>query len=254
MPVPAFLRRWIVDLQLAAALLTRVPTGGPSHVEPADLARAVRAYPLVGAAIGAVGGAVILGGLALGLPGMVAACLAIAVLLVVTGGFHEDGLADTADGFGGGRDAAAKLAIMRDHRIGSYGALALGVMLLTKVGALASLQADAFPALIAAHAASRAVLGGLLTALPAARGDGLARLIGRPGQGAATQAGLLGVLVVVLTAASPDGAALVIAVVGITVWLVGWMAWRQIGGVTGDVCGATQQAVETAVLVAWCIR
>jgi adenosylcobinamide-GDP ribazoletransferase len=254
MPVPLVLNRWLIDLSLATALLTRVPAGQPQGVAPADFARAVRAYPLIGAAVGAVAGAVMLAALQVGIPPLVAACLALATAVVLTGGFHEDGLADTADGFGGGRDAGHKLTIMRDHRIGSYGTLAITLALLTKAGALASLEAQAWPALIAAHAISRAVLGGLLAGLPPARSDGLARLIGRPSHGAATQAAALGVCVIVLTTADLAQAALIIAVAGATIWAVGLLAWRQVGGVTGDVCGAGQQAVEAAVLIAWCIR
>ena len=254
MPVPSVLHRWLIDVSLATALLTRVPAGQPAGVTPPDFARAVRAYPLIGAAIGAVSGAVMLGALEIGMPPLVAACVALGVAVVITGGFHEDGLADTADGFGGGRDAHAKLSIMRDHRIGSYGTLAITLTLLVQAGALAALEAHAWTALIAAHAVSRAVLGGLLAGLPPARGDGLARLIGRPSHGAATQSACLGVLVVVLTAPSLAMAALILAVAGATAWAMGLLAWRQIGGVTGDVCGASQQAVAAAVLIAWSIR
>src|SRR5262245_46464492 len=108
----------------ATALLTRLPVGTVA-AEEGDVARASWAFPAVGAGIGGIcSAALILASLA-GLGGGVAALLAIVTGIAVTGALHEDGLADTVDGFGGGRDRDAKLAIMRDSRIGAYGALAL---------------------------------------------------------------------------------------------------------------------------------
>ncbi len=116
--------RLLRELVAAFALLTRLPMPrlrGPSR-RPADC---VWAYPVVGAVVGAAGRRRALAGLRLGLPQPLAALWALAAITLVTGGLHEDGLADTADGFGGGGTVERKLLIMRDSRIGSFGALAL---------------------------------------------------------------------------------------------------------------------------------
>ncbi|MBC9180481.1 adenosylcobinamide-GDP ribazoletransferase, partial [Pseudoroseomonas ludipueritiae] len=147
------MRSLLADFSAALGLLTRLPTGWlPQHNSAAGFARSIWAYPLVGLGIGAAGGAVMAAGLWLGLPPLVAALWSLAATLLLTGGFHEDGLADTADGFGGGRDRARKLEIMRDSRIGSYGVLALVLALGLRAAALAALPTQ--PAtLLAATAA-----------------------------------------------------------------------------------------------------
>src|ERR1700736_822474 len=104
---------WIDDLRLATALLTRVPMPHPDGAMPAGLARAQRAFPLVGAMIGVVVGLVDLSLLAIGIPPLAAATLALGASAALTGAPHDDGLPDIGDGRGGGRDRAAKLSIMR---------------------------------------------------------------------------------------------------------------------------------------------
>src|ERR1700738_1308254 len=116
---------WINDLRLATALLTRVPMPHPDGAMPAGLARAQRAFPLVGAMIGLVVGLADLSWLAIGIPPLAAATLALGASAALTGALHEDGLADVGDGFGGGRDRAAKLSIMRDSRLGTHRAICL---------------------------------------------------------------------------------------------------------------------------------
>src|ERR1019366_4569859 len=107
-------------------LLTRLPVGWFSGTQaPAGIADAVWAFPIAGAVVGGIGGGVFWGCSALGLPPAVAAVWTLVATLLVTGALHEDGLADTADGFGGGRTREQKLEIMRDSRIGSFGALAV---------------------------------------------------------------------------------------------------------------------------------
>src|SRR6266403_4102263 len=148
---------WLDDVLAAAAFLTRVPV--PHLASPPNLARAYRAFPLLGAAIGAAVGAVDLLLLWIGLPAIAAAALALGAGAMLTGALHEDGLADVADGFGGGRDAAAKLEIMRGSRLGTYGALVLMVSFVAKLSALAALpDAIVVQSLIAAHALARGVL------------------------------------------------------------------------------------------------
>ena len=117
------LRARATEVQLALMLLTRLPAG---RIDPAPtIAAAAWAFPLAGAVVGVLQALVLIAAIGLGLPMAMAAGLALAAGVLATGGLHEDGLADCADGFGGGRSPARKLEIMRDSRIGSYGALAL---------------------------------------------------------------------------------------------------------------------------------
>src|ERR1700736_3174921 len=172
--------RWIDDLRLATALLTRVPMPHPDGAMPAGLARAQRAFPLVGTMIGLVVGLVDLLLLAIGIPPLVAATLALGASAALTGALHEDGLADVGDGFGGGRDREKKLAIMRDSRIGTYGVLALLVSSVAKCSAWASLpMLEVIPALIVAHTLARAAIPVVTANMPFARDDGLGRSAGR---------------------------------------------------------------------------
>src|SRR5262249_52967080 len=120
----------------------------------------------------------------LDLPPMLAAIIAVAAAVAVTGALHEDGLADTADGFGGGSDRDRKLEIMRDSRIGTYGVIALVLALGSRIVALASFEdnADAAAALVVCESASRALIVLIMRHSPLARNDGLAASVGRPTQ------------------------------------------------------------------------
>ncbi len=240
---------WRADVIAAALFLTRVPLlhrlGAPSA-----LSRALRAFPLVGAAIGLAAGLVYWLATVFGLASLPAALLTVGATAWMTGALHEDGLADCADGFGGGRDRATKLAIMHDSRIGSYGVLALVIGVGLRAGALAALgPADAAAALVAAHATSRAAMPLLMALLEPARSDGLAATLGRPSELVLAQAVILGVLMCALVTGPLAGiaalsfAALVLA--GLEA-----LARRQIGGYTGDVLGAAQQVTEIAILLA----
>lgn len=119
------LTNWIRDVILATTLLTRIALPHPADAMPSELTRAQRAFPLVGAIIGLIVGLIDRSLLAMGVPSLAAAALTLGAGAALTGALHEDGLADVGDGFGGGKDRAAKLAIMRDSRIGTYGVLAL---------------------------------------------------------------------------------------------------------------------------------
>ncbi|MCG7363799.1 adenosylcobinamide-GDP ribazoletransferase [Roseomonas sp. ACRSG] len=235
------MRSLLADVSAALGLLTRLPTGWlPQHGSAAGFARSIWAYPLVGLGIGAAGGAVMAAGLWLGLPPLVAALWSLAATLLLTGGFHEDGLADTADGFGGGRDRARKLEIMRDSRIGSYGVLALVLALGLRATALAAL--------------GRGATLGLLRLLPPARPDGVAAGLGRPGR----KPLLMGLLLAALPAAlllPPMAAMAAILGTALATLLLARLAGRQIGGQTGDVLGAgvvLGECVALTVLVAMC--
>ena len=240
---------WLDDLRTAVAFLTRLPMPHPMGPTPPNFVRAHRMFPLVGAAIGAAVGIVLLGLRLIGVPDLAAAALALGASALLTGALHEDGLADVADGFGGGRDTATKLEIMRDSRLGTYGALILMVSFVTKLSALAALP-DAFvvQGLIAAHALARGVLPSMAMRMDYARKDGLAANAGRPDSATAATAGALALLiaVVVLPWREALGAALVAAACAIA---MAWLAQRQIGGQTGDVLGGAEQLGETTVLL-----
>ena len=243
----AILKEWHDDLHRAVGFLTRLPIPQPDG--PPGLARAYRVFPLAGAAIGGIIGLVYLGLLDINLPTLGAAALALGVGILLTGALHEDGLADLADGFGGGRDTGTKLAIMHDSRLGTYGALILIVSFAARLSALAVLPHSAIlPDLIAAHALARGVLPALATAMPYARTDGLAVTGGRPEPATAAIAGALALAIALL--ALPWGVALAAALVAAAgAACVALLAMRQIGGQTGDVLGGAEQVSEIAVLL-----
>ena len=249
MPV---VRARTAQLQLALMLLTRLPIGRIDDPVP-PMAAASWAFPLAGAVIGGITAAILFAAMRLGLPPTIAAGLALATGVVATGGLHEDGLADVADGFGGGRDRDRKLAIMRDSRIGSYGALALLLVVGLRWQAMAALAGtnatQAALAMLAIAVASRATLPVVLMVLPAARPDGLGHAAGRPAAIQAAVAVALGVGGVVLLLGAPAALAVVLAICA-AVLLVAVLAMRQIGGQTVDVLGAIQQAADLSGWIA----
>ena len=125
------MNEWFDDFKTAVAFLTRLPMPHPQGPMPPNFVRAHRMFPVVGALIGAAVGLICLALRYLGVPDLAAAALALGASAILTGALHEDGLADVADGFGGGRDRAAKLEIMRDSRLGTYGAVVLMVSFVT---------------------------------------------------------------------------------------------------------------------------
>jgi adenosylcobinamide-GDP ribazoletransferase len=247
--ISVHVRDWIDDISLAVGLLTRVPMPHPVSATTESLARAQRAFPLVGAIIGLIVGLADRCLLAIGIPSLAAAALALGAGAALTGALHEDGLADVGDGFGGGRDRAAKLSIMRDSRLGTYGMIVLLVGFVARASALVSLPlATIIPALIVAHAVGRAVIPVLAANMPFARDDGLGKSAGRPDMAGAITAVIIGV-VIALLCLSAIQALLAVVVAACGAAAIAALAWRQIGGVTGDVFGAAEQVVETAVLV-----
>jgi len=242
--------RWQDEARLAFAFLTRLPfrTGAPP--EPGALARAAWAFPLAGILIGVIGGIAFEIGEWLGLPINAMALLAVAVTVLVTGGLHEDGLADTADGLGGG-DRATALAIMRDSRTGAFGVLALVFSVGLRVAALAALPDTrvAVSALVAAHTVSRGLLPTLMLWFDPARSDGLAVEAGRPTPPVATVAALIGLLVALVALGIGRGI-IAMLLAGVAMIALALLARRRIGGYTGDVLGATQQIGEIVMLLA----
>jgi adenosylcobinamide-GDP ribazoletransferase len=238
------------DLKASILFLTRLPFARATPVSGAAIAQAAWAFPIAGVLVGLIGALVYALVHRAGLPGWPAAALSVAATMAVTGCLHEDGLADTADGFGGGKTREQKLEIMRDSRTGTYGACALALSILLRVGALASLADPALvvPALIAAYGAARAVLPVFMFLVPPARSDGLSFSAGRPPRESVAGAALLGVLIVALCLGLALGiAALVLLLVVIA--LMAWLSLAQVDGQTGDVLGAVEQVSEIVILL-----
>lgn len=249
----------VADFRSALVFLTLIPASARGGVadQPFDFRQAAQMFPLVGAVIGAASGLVVMAAIALGLPTLVAAGLAVAATIAATGALHEDGLADTADGFGGGATAARKLEIMDDSRIGTFGAVAIVLSVTLRVAALAPLVAAGglrpAAALIAAEAASRGAMVKLWHDLPPARPAGMADRAGPPDARAAFVAVLASVVIAAIAIAPTfglwaafAGAAAVIAVgFGCARLFAG-----QIGGQTGDALGACQQCTAISLLIA----
>ena len=242
---------WSDQARLAVAFLTRIRLGRGTPSEPGALARAAWAFPLAGILVGLMGGVVFLIGDRLGLPINAMALLAVGATVLVTGGLHEDGLADTVDGLGGAADREHALAIMRDSRTGAFGALALIFSVGLRVAALAALPVPQIgvSALVAAHTGSRGLLPTLMLWLDPARSDGLAVEAGRPTPPGATAAALIGLLVAVVMLGFGRGL-LAMLLAAVAMAIVAMIARRRIGGLTGDVLGAAQQAGEIVMLLA----
>jgi adenosylcobinamide-GDP ribazoletransferase len=239
----------IHDCKVALAFLTRLPVRHGRSWSDLDLAASVPLFPVVGALIGLAGAFGYALAVWLGLPPWPAAAIALATTIWLTGALHEDGLADVADGFGGGRTREDKLRIMRDPRVGSYGALALVLTLLARAGTLAALAAPwaVAAALVAAGAVSRAALPAVMATLPNARPDGLGASAGRPHPLRAAAAVLVAALIAIALLGPAAPAALLAGAGGALA--VALLARRQIGGYTGDVLGAIQQLAEIGVLL-----
>jgi len=250
-------RQWLTDCRTSIVFLTRLPLGPETALPAPAFASAMRAFPLAGLMIGAIVGGVLVIASWLGTPASLAALLAVAAGLGLTGALHEDGLADVADGFGGGATSERKLEIMRDSRIGTYGVLALIVTVALKTVAFAALAAQsvwlAFAVIVAAAAVSRVAPAGLLHLLAPARRDGLSAAAGRPGRATVLQALALATLIsaIILSPVSFFFGVLAIPLAGLAglLAMIG-LAQTQIGGQTGDVAGASQAVSEAVILLA----
>ncbi len=229
----------------AVQLLTRLPVPDPGW-EPARMLRASRYFALVGALIGGATGLAWLAAAAL-LPPLAAAFVALGAGFLVTGALHEDGLADCADGLFAASDPRRALEIMRDSRLGSYGALALIVVVGTRAGALAALApVDGAVALELAGAIGRAAMVPATAFAPYARADGLGRALAA-GPGPVEIAAALATAAVAALAGGIAGGAAFLAGAAMAALTLRWLI-RRIGGYTGDGLGAIAATAETAAL------
>lgn len=236
----------------ALRFFTRLPVPAWVGHSQDQLDHAARYFPFVGIIIGAIGAAVTLLA-ALVLPLSLAVLLGMAATVLATGAFHEDGFSDSCDGFGGGWEKSQVLAIMKDSRVGSYGAIGISLLLLAKWNALVELAGDEYlaPALactiIAGHAVSRLASTVLIRVLDYVRDDESAKskpLARRMGAGELLLAGLFGLAPCAFLPWQDAIPAL--ALVVLTTWLAARYFVRRIGGYTGDCLGAVQQATELA--------
>jgi adenosylcobinamide-GDP ribazoletransferase len=247
-------RPWLEDraeeLKASMAFCTRLPFARVTPEAAKALGKAAWAFPIAGLVVGLVGAVVYVLAHRFGVPALPAAALSVAATLIVTGALHEDGLADTVDGLGGGSTREAKLDIMRDSRTGAYGVCAVVLSLLLRVGALASF-ADAHGvvwALLASHCAARATMPALMWLVPPARSDGLSYDAGTPpGESVAAAAAIA--LVVLLFCLHPARGIIAALFLVAAVALVAWLSMRQIDGQTGDVLGGLEQVGEILVLI-----
>lgn len=240
----SYLRTVLQCFGNALIFLTRLPL--PATVYDPELQkRSVVFFPLVGLVVGLVGAAVFqLTNLLW--PETVAIVFALLAMILCTGGFHEDGLADTADGIGGGWSIDDKLRIMKDSRIGTYGSLALLLAMLLKYAALTSLSGSQIPgALVSAHVLAR------WSILPLLRygdyiGDGTGNPFADAVSGKRLVIGTLSGWLIVMIAAPGNALILFLAA---TAMAVGsrWYFRRKLGGITGDSLGAANQLIEIAV-------
>jgi adenosylcobinamide-GDP ribazoletransferase len=239
------------DFKVALVFLTRLPIRLARPWRAEDLAGSAPMFPVVGALLGLAGGLAYALAWWLGLTSFLAALAAIATVALLTGAMHEDGLADLADGLGGGGTRDDTLRIMRDSRIGTFGALALLLAVLARTGALANLAEPhvVLPAVVAAAAVSRAALPALLLILPSARPDGLAAAAGRP-HWTRVAAGVALACLLAFALLGPSAAVAGLLTAGALALLVAALAVHRIGGVTGDVLGAVQQLAELGFLLA----
>lgn len=235
------------SLAAAVAFLTRIPVPSAAAHGAGDVGKGARWFPLVGALLGGIYAAM-LHLLSPALPPSVLAVLIVLAEALLTGALHMDALADTADGFGGGRSREDILRIMRDHSIGSYGATALILLAALKITTIAALaqRPHAIPYLVLAPVLGRWSILPLSRFLPYARES-------------AAVANHIGTLELVWGSALAAGAAALAgpwhgfacwALAAVLTALFGRFCFRRIGGITGDTLGANVQISECVVLLA----
>jgi adenosylcobinamide-GDP ribazoletransferase len=256
-------RRLAADTAKAVRFYSRLPVPAlPFEADPhgvPDVNSMPAVVPLAALVIAVSPALLIAAALGLQLGPWLSAALGVAALTLVTGAFHEDGLADTADGFGGGATAERRLVIMRDSRIGSFGGAALVLAFSLRIAALATV-AERLPAsgtaLVVLIVAALSRTAGLvpLTLLPPARFDGAAYAVGQPAREtlwiAAALSSALTLALGLLARLPLSGLILMLLLSGLSGYVLMRLSRRLIGGATGDVAGAAQQIAEISALVA----
>jgi adenosylcobinamide-GDP ribazoletransferase len=237
---------WLRLFLIAIQFLTRLPVPGSPVASEETLGKATRFFPLVGVIVGA-GAAMTFWLLQYLLPHSAAVLGAIIFTAFITNGFHEDGLADTFDGLGGGWTKEQALEIMRDSRLGTYGALALIFLILGKYSFLSSLATGhIWRWLIVAHTASRWTVLPLCAWLPYARAEGQGKLVAKQIGMAEMITGSMVFLISVLLL-SWQAALAALLVTGLASLLTGLYFRARLSGITGDCLGATNQLTEVAL-------
>ncbi|MCF6368391.1 adenosylcobinamide-GDP ribazoletransferase [Rhizobium halophilum] len=246
------------DLARSLGFLSRFPISSRFFEgHDGSVSRAVRVFPLAGLVIALPAALLLWLLLEWKADPLLAALIALGAVTLSTGALHEDGLADTADGLGGGRDREHILSVMKDSRTGSYGVIALILSYGLRATALASLAGPsaALPALalLSAAGGSRALMVGHWRALPPARHGGIAVAAGRPEADASTFALASAALICLLLLVSVAGLLPLLfatALAALGVFGLTRHAAQRIGGHTGDTIGASQQVGEIVFLLA----
>ena len=246
MPAPD--KSLLKDIYASVVFLTRFPAPSWPAAASRPLASAMWTFPIAGVLVATVGGGVYIICDLMELPGFVAALFATVALIMTTGGLHEDGLADLADGVWGGENADKRLEIMFDSRIGTYGTIALIASVGGRAAAIAAISDPAMVlgALVAACGVSRGMMPLVAAFSRPAKGDGLGAGAGKPSWSSWGGALLISLLICPLAAPADWLGAMIAAVLGASV--IGWFAHRNLGGYTGDVLGASQQVAEIFAL------
>jgi len=248
------------SLRTAVSLFTVIPVGGDARLDEGEAARAVLWMPVVGLLLGLAGAGVMVGvsaGDSGGPRRLLGAALAVALIALLTGGLHLDGLADTADGLGSRRAPADALAIMRRSDVGPMGVAALVLVLLIQVTALGAVHRVSLAAasLVLAEVTGRVAVV-VATGSPSARPSGFGALVaGRTSLRARALTVVVLGCAVAVAGFAVDGAGL--AVRGLVAALIGLLAGRllevvarrRLGGMTGDIFGAIAEVSAAAVLV-----
>ena len=242
---------WIQDFLISLVFLTRLPIPLDIKFTMSAVSSASRCFPLVGVIVGGISGAVFYGSYLLNLSPLLCAFLALAAQVLLTGALHEDAIGDVADGFGGGATKDKKLEIMRDSRVGTYAVVTLILAMGIKAPALSSFgnPGTAFAIIICSAIVSRGMLTWGMYLLRPARDNGLGASAGKPALITALWALVFTLLLPILVLGPFLGSiGILSAMVGAV--LISLVAFRQIGGQTGDVLGSIQQFAEIFFLIA----
>ncbi|MEE2997992.1 MAG: adenosylcobinamide-GDP ribazoletransferase [Pseudomonadota bacterium] len=232
------------DIYASVVFLTRFPAPGWPEAAERPLAKCMWAFPIAGVLVATVGGAIFVLCNLIELPVFVAALLSIIAMVIATGGLHEDGLSDLADGIWGGTHPEHRLTIMSDSRIGAYGTIALILTIGARTASIAAINDPGLVlgALVATSASSRGMIPLIMAFTHPAKGDGLGASAGTPPASVWGVALLLAVLICLLAAPTAWLSCLIAMLLGAA--FIGWFAQRKLGGYTGDVLGASQQLAE----------